>query len=125
MPVITVAGPDRSDQPRSRSSRPTSLSCGRPSGYGTAIMAGRPRAAYQARTSAIAVASGRPGSPTASALFARPVKPPAARSSQPPSAASSVPRHPPAAAASSAAMEIAMTAQPARLVAPLTANGRS
>src|SRR6266581_6440881 len=113
--VITVAEPERTDQPRSSRNASVALSRGRPSGNAVAIIAGRPWARYQSRTFAVAAASGRPGSPTASALFARPVKPPAARSSQPPSAASSAGRQPPAAAASSAGIEIAtMTGKPPR-----------
>src|SRR6266536_5864778 len=113
--VITVAEPERTDQPRSSRNASVALSRGRPRGNAAAIIAGRPRARYQSRTSAVAAASGRPGSPTASALFARPVKPSAARSSKPPSAASSAGRQPPAAAASSAGIEIAtMTGKPPR-----------
>src|ERR1035441_7926928 len=59
------------------------------SGRGTTIMAGRSRDLYQAVTASTAAPSGIPGSPSGRAEFARPVKPPAARSSHSPSAARS------------------------------------
>src|ERR1700722_1356055 len=65
-----------------------------------------PRARYQSPTASIASASGIPAEPMASALFARPVKPAAARSSQSPSRASSGARQPPAAARSSSEIAI-------------------
>ena len=103
--VITVAA-ERTVQPSPARNLSMVLLPASPAGYASEIVAGRPRAAYQRQTSATASASGRPGSPIASALFARPVKPPAARSSQRPSLASSGARQPPAAASSRSQIEM-------------------
>jgi len=55
-----------------------------------------------------------PGSPTASALLARPVNPSAARSSQSPSRSSSIARQPGTAASSSSSIEITRKVSQAR-----------
>src|SRR5215472_7737960 len=81
-----------------------------PSGKPTATIAGRPRVRYHRRTCSTASGSGRPGSPIASALLARPVKPSAARSVQLPSGSCSVARQPSAATRSSSSIEIVIAA---------------